>query len=145
MSRYELVFTELEDCLDNEKSLFGFDIPGMRVSKNIKEDLDLYYGKARKLNSPAVDRYCYSTILTLLYLIFSWVDAIREARKTNSTLLASHIYQMYLGLHSGAKILRKRYSLEGKTLDLNPSLKVWRCPYETSFNNFNSDQGRNKA
>ena len=57
-------------------------------------------------------------------MLIRWVEVIRKARENDCLLVASHIYQMYLGLHSGAKILKRRYSLEGKTLEIDSSLKV---------------------
>ena len=60
---------------------------------------------------------------------------------------------MYLGLHSGAKILKRRYSLEGKTLEIDSSLKVDYSSstysilllYVTYLNPTISDQGGDKA
>jgi len=57
LARFELVFNELEDCLDCQKKIQDFDVPGMRVSQYIKEDLDEYYGEDRKpCSSHAVNK-----------------------------------------------------------------------------------------
>ena len=47
LARFELIFAELEDCLDCQGKIENFDIPGMRVSQYIKQDLDEYYGSDR--------------------------------------------------------------------------------------------------
>ena len=54
LARFEIVFNELEDALDNEKELEIFDMPGLRIKEKIKRDLDGFYGKDRTLNSPAI-------------------------------------------------------------------------------------------
>ena len=57
LTRFELVFTELEDALDNVEELEAFDIPGIRIKHHISEDLDGYYGKDRKTDSAAGKTY----------------------------------------------------------------------------------------
>ena len=58
MTRYEIVFTELEDALENVPELQSFDIPGIRLKHVIKSDLDQFLGADRKpINSQAINRY----------------------------------------------------------------------------------------
>merc|ERR1712168_1440183 len=109
LARFELVFNELEDCLDCQKKLSAWDIPGMRVSQYIKEDLDAYYGKERKFNSAAVN---------------TWIAEIRKIRFDQPMLVTAYIYHMYLGLYSGGRILRHKFKLKGKTLELDPKLNI---------------------
>ena len=109
LARFELVFAELEDCLDCQKKLADWDIPGMRVSQYIKEDLDEYYGPERKFRSAAVDK---------------WISEIRKIRFDHPLLVTAYVYHMYLGLYSGGRILRHKFKLKGKTLDLDPKLNV---------------------
>ena len=109
LARFELVFNELEDCLDCQKKLSAWDIPGMRVSQYIKEDLDAYYGKERKFSSAAVN---------------TWIAEIRKIRFDQPLLVTAYIYHMYLGLYSGGRILRHKFKLKGKTLELDPKLNV---------------------
>lgn len=56
LSRFEIVFAELEDALEHVTLLQSFDIPGIRIAHVIKSDLDEFYGVDRKLNSPAINR-----------------------------------------------------------------------------------------
>merc|ERR1712212_1384017 len=109
LARFELIFNELEDCLDCQKKLKDFDIPGMRVSHLIKEDLDEYYGVERKFNSAAVN---------------TWMTEVRKIRFDHPYLITAYIYHMYLGLHSGGRILRHKFKLKGKTLEIDTKLNV---------------------
>jgi len=110
LARFELVFNELEDCLDCQKKIQDFDVPGMRVSQYIKEDLDEYYGDDRKpCSSHAVNK---------------WMKEIRAIRFDHPYLITAYIYHMYLGLHTGAKILRQKFKLKGKTLELDAKLNI---------------------
>merc|ERR1712131_38185 len=87
-----------------------FYVPGMRVSQYIKEDLDEYYGDDRKpCSSHAVNK---------------WMKEIRAIRFDHPYLITAYIYHMYLGLHTGAKILRQKFKLKGKTLELDAKLNI---------------------
>jgi len=58
MTRFEIIFTELEDALENVPELQSFDIPGIRLKHVIKSDLDQFLGADRKpINSQAINRY----------------------------------------------------------------------------------------
>ena len=81
----------------------------MRVSQYIKEDLDEYYGKDRKFQSRAVNH---------------WISEIRKIRFDHPLLITAYIYHMYLGLYSGGRILKHKFKLKGKTLDLDPKSNV---------------------
>jgi len=105
LSRFEFVFAELEDALESCGELEDFDIPGIRISEIMKNDLDQFYGKDR-------DRSHSSAIKT-------WISEVRKTRKENPTLMVAYIYHMYLGLYSGGRILRHKFKLPGETLDLS--------------------------
>ena len=49
---------------------------------------------------------------------------IRAIRFDHPYLITAYIYHMYLGLHTGAKILRQKFKLKGKTLELDAKLNV---------------------
>ena len=55
---------------------------------------------------------------------FRWMKEIRAIRFDHPYLITAYIYHMYLGLHTGAKILRQKFKLKGKTLELDAKLNV---------------------
>jgi len=120
LTRFELVFSELEDALDNVEDLEAFDIPGIRIKHHISEDLDNYYGKDRKTDSAAGKM---------------WISTVRKLRDEDPRLIAAYIYHMYLGLYSGGKILRHKFKLPGQTLDLDERSNNVKSSLKTAMKN----------
>ena len=122
LSRFEFVFAELEDALETCAELEEFDIPGIRISEIMKNDLDRFYGKDRERSHTSAiktldDQPC--NLELILTVFHRWVSEVRKIREENPTLLAAYIYHMYLGLYSGGRILRHKFKLPGETLDLS--------------------------
>jgi len=62
--------------------------------------------------------------ISLYIIILRWMKEIRAIRFDHPYLITAYIYHMYLGLHTGAKILRQKFKLKGKTLELDAKLNV---------------------